>query len=59
MMKYEEYLGSEQKKEEDRVFLEFNRRHGADPEEGINAIRGAMLFVMIIMIIGLISWWAS
>jgi hypothetical protein len=59
-MNYDEYLRSEQKKKEDRVFLEFNKKHGIDPLSHIYATQGTVLTLLMgAAILGLIVWLMS
>jgi hypothetical protein len=56
-MKYEEYLKSDQKKSEDRIFLEFNRRHGLDDgRDHIRATQGVINSILIVVAIGVLVW---
>lgn len=56
-MNYEDYKGSEQEKEEDRVFMEFNRRHGiTNPYDNLRVAERLIVIACIAAIVSMIAW---
>lgn len=56
-MEYEEYLKSDQKKDEDRIYLEFSRKHNLGVnDDHLNVARGILNAFVITIIIGVFIW---
>jgi hypothetical protein len=55
-MDYGEYYKSDQKKKEDRIFLEFNRRYGIDESDSYAAVRGVANALCVTVIVALFIW---